>query len=195
MLNAAIENGYLYVITGGPGAGKTKVLEELEQRGYACVPEVARGIIQEQVRTDGDAVPWGNNERYTELMLEGSIASFLAQSRVGQPVFLDRGIPDVLCHARIAGVRPTVRIQNACESYRYNRKVFIAPPWEEIYTTDEERKQSFAEAVRVYDELARIYAQYGYTLIELPKASVIERADFVVEEVEGRGQTVALFGS
>ena len=30
------------LITGGPGAGKTTMLEELERRGYFVAPEVAR---------------------------------------------------------------------------------------------------------------------------------------------------------
>ena len=37
----------LFIITGGPGAGKTTVLTELQRLGFTCVPEVARQIIQE----------------------------------------------------------------------------------------------------------------------------------------------------
>ena len=47
----------LVVVSGGPGAGKTTLLLELERRGFCCVPEVARQIIQEQVRDEGDALP------------------------------------------------------------------------------------------------------------------------------------------
>jgi predicted ATPase len=67
----------LYVLTGGPGSGKTTLLTELAQRGFRCVPEVARLIIQEQMQTMGVAVPWLNRQRYTEIMLERSIAAFL----------------------------------------------------------------------------------------------------------------------
>ncbi|WP_435102063.1 AAA family ATPase [Arhodomonas sp. AD133] len=35
-----------FVITGGPGAGKTTVLATLEERGYHCVPESAREMIR-----------------------------------------------------------------------------------------------------------------------------------------------------
>ena len=42
-----MENPNLYVITGGPGSGKTTVLAELERQGFRCAPEVARQIIQE----------------------------------------------------------------------------------------------------------------------------------------------------
>ena len=36
------------VITGGPGCGKTSVLEALKKMGYEIVPEGARQIIEEQ---------------------------------------------------------------------------------------------------------------------------------------------------
>jgi predicted ATPase len=55
-----IENPRLVVISGGPGAGKTTALLELAKLGYRFAPEVAREIIQEQVRTGGTAVPWAD---------------------------------------------------------------------------------------------------------------------------------------
>jgi predicted ATPase len=39
----------LFILSGGPGAGKTTTLAELEKLGFACAPEVARHIIQQQV--------------------------------------------------------------------------------------------------------------------------------------------------
>ena len=54
----------LYVITGGPGAGKTTVLRELEQQGLGCALEVARQMIQEQVRDGGTALPWADRILY-----------------------------------------------------------------------------------------------------------------------------------
>jgi predicted ATPase len=130
-----------FVLTGGPGAGKTTLLRELERRGYRCVPEVARQIIREQVEMGGDAVPWGNTARYAELMLAGSIEAYLLQGRMphasgASPTFFDRGIPDTLCYARLIALPDTRAIEVACATYRYNPRVFIAPPWEEIYATD-----------------------------------------------------------
>jgi predicted ATPase len=42
-----------FVISGGPGAGKTSVLAELEKLGFRYVPEAARQLIQEQTQTGG----------------------------------------------------------------------------------------------------------------------------------------------
>ena len=37
------------MITGGPGVGKTTLLEELKNRNHQIVPEIAREIIKEQL--------------------------------------------------------------------------------------------------------------------------------------------------
>jgi predicted ATPase len=76
-LPALLSSSHLFVITGGPGSGKTTLLKELDRRGYPCVPEVARQIIQEQVAAGGSALPWGDLALYAKLMLERSIQSFL----------------------------------------------------------------------------------------------------------------------
>jgi predicted ATPase len=62
--------------------------------------------------------------------------------------------------------------------------VFIAPPWEEIFCSDTERKQTFAESVAIYHNLVKVYTEYGRTLIELPKTSIEDRVEFMLAEIE-----------
>ncbi len=180
-------NPKLLIITGGPGCGKTTLLRELERRGFGCVPEVARQIIREQVATGGDALPWEDTARYTQLMLAGSIASYQEHCSASQPTFFDRGIPDTLCYARIINLPETDEIEAACATYRYHPRVFAAPPWREIYSTDEERKQTFEHAVHVYEPMLRVYEECGYELVELPRVSVTARAEFVLARLELHG--------
>jgi predicted ATPase len=173
-------NANLFVVTGGPGSGKTTVLLELEKRGYRFAPEVARQIIQEQVQASGTALPWSDRELYTRLMLDGSIASYEAHTPANEITFADRGIPDTLTYARLIGLKDDAYIRWACEDYRYATRVFVAPPWEEIYRTDNERKQDFEEAIRTHEINVNVYRECGYELIELPYTSVQERAEFII---------------
>lgn len=59
-----------------------------------------------------------------------------------------------------------------------NKKVFNLPPWKEIYQTDTERKQDFAEAVKTFE-----VSKLDYKLIEVPKLIVEARAEFIIEEI------------
>jgi predicted ATPase len=169
----------LVVLSGGPGAGKTSVLAELKRRGFSGATEVARQIIQEQVRDGGDALPWGDRERYCRLMLVRSIDSYREHATLKATTFFDRGIPDTLCYSRLVGLALDDEILDACRRYRYSERVFLAPPWQEIYATDAERKQPYSEAVRTYELMVEAYEDCGYKVVEIPKTSPGMRADFI----------------
>lgn len=177
------KNEKLFILTGGPGSGKTTTLLAIERLGFAHSPEVARQIIQEQVRDQGDALPWANREHYTSLMLERSIESYRQYELIGYPTFADRGIPDTLAYARLVQLPEQGAIREACDQFRYADRVFIAPPWREIYEIDEQRKQDFQEAEHTYEVLARTYKDCNYDLVELPKATPQERATFILAEI------------
>jgi predicted ATPase len=178
-----LTNSNLFVITGGPGSGKTTLLQELAKSGFQCAPEVARQIIQEQVHNGGDALPWANRERYTELMLERSIQSYREHTPAAKATFSDRGIPDTLGYARLIGLPDIRSILTACDQYRYASLVILAPAWQEIYETDGERKQDFDEAKRTCELVSRVYRDCGYDLVELPKVHPAERADFILRRL------------
>lgn len=172
-----------FVLTGGPGCGKTTLIEALHTLGFRTIPEVARDIIKEQMETGGDALPWKNRERYTQLMLERSIVSYQEAAQNNSPAFFDRGLPDTLCYGRLIGLEISTAMEQAAWNYRYHKSVFLLPPWKAIYTTDSERKQDWAEAVRTHTVMAETYQEYGYSIIEVPKKTVQERIAFLQEIV------------
>ena len=66
------------------------------------------------------------------------------------------------------------------KEFPYNEVVFLLPPWEEIYTVDTDRDQSFTEAVVVCESVQQWYARWGYQLVEVPQGRVTERMDFIL---------------
>ncbi|NDW10882.1 AAA family ATPase [Dysgonomonas sp. 520] len=170
-----------YIITGGPGVGKTSLINELGSRGYNTVSEVAREIIKHQVETNGKALPWSDRKLYSDLMLKHSIGDYLRLAESPEIFFFDRGIPDTYGYEVLLGFQIEKNLDMAVREYKYNRTVFILPPWEDIYHTDTERKQDYEEAVNTYMVMRSVYTQLGYNLIEVPKLPVEERADFVLQ--------------
>jgi predicted ATPase len=178
-------NTNLIAISGAPSAGKTTLLNVLQSRGYACVPEVARRIIQEQMQSGGNALPWQDTTSYIHLMLEGSIRSFLGHEDTQHPTFFDRGLPDTLGYAQIIQLPDQRAIEEACAFHRY-AKVFLAPPWHAIYTTDTERKQTFDEALFSFEQAMKAYTRCGHDPILLPLSTPNDRADFVESHLDLR---------
>lgn len=136
------------VLTGGPGSGKSTLLDFLETQGHARSQEAGRGIIQDQVAIDGRALPWTDPALFAELMLCWELRSYRIAAARPERVFFDRGVPDIVGYLRLEGLPVPDHVHAAAKSFRYHRRVFLAPPWPEIYAQDSERKQSFAEAER-----------------------------------------------
>jgi predicted ATPase len=175
-----------FIVTGGPGSGKSSLIEALHQRGYARSIEAGRGIIQDQVAIEGRALPWHDRLLFAELMLSWDMRSYHLAQNSTAPVFFDRGVPDTLGYLRLLRLPAPAHMRKAADVFRYNRKVFIGPPWEEIFEQDRERKQDFEEAVRTYDSLVKTYRSLNYELIELPRSPLEERRDFVINEIKRR---------
>ena len=67
--------------------------------------------------------------------------------------------------------------------WRFNRQVFLTPPWPEIYRQDEERRHGLDAAIAEYERLLRDYPLAGYEVVELPRVPVGERADWVLDRL------------
>ena len=177
-----------YIITGGPGSGKTTLIDSLRSRNYASSIEAGRGIIQDQMLIHGRALPWLDPLLFAELMLAWEMRSYHIAKQSSGPVFFDRGVPDVLGYLRLTNIPAPEHMRKAAGEFRYNRTVFLAPPWPEIFRQDLERKQDFDEAQRTYDALVSTYNGLRYALIELPRIGVKERCQFILDYLNREGK-------
>lgn len=164
------------VCTGGPGAGKTTVLERLSELGYATGSDAARTIIRERKREGLSPRP--DAQTFAEQILQKEIHSFEEAS--GSPTFFERGVVDVVGVLLQNGHLSEVTLNNLIAHYRYEL-VFIFPPWQEIYRQDEERDHTFEHAQRVFTDTLNIYRRCGYEPIEVPIGDVQARTQFVLQ--------------
>ncbi len=172
-----------FILTGGPRSGKSVTLDYIQRLQYPVVPESAREIIEEQLETGGNVVPW---EKLLEFQLEVLHTSLQAEAKVGDwgTVFLDRGIPDAVAYCITNNVEPPFPLKDAIKSRDY-KGVFVLDPLP--YKADDVRKETAGEAAELHRNLIRVYTELGFKPIEVPvnlelslEESVRERAHFVV---------------
>jgi predicted ATPase len=173
-----------FILSGGPGSGKTTIIDRLAARGFATVGESGRAILRDQAEIGGNAVHGGDAAAFGELMLQRGIVDFRSMARRDEPVFFDRGIAELTGYWRLVGLAVPEHVREAARQYRSNRVVFLAPPWREIYRQDSERRQDWDEAVRTFDLVRDAYGEAGYTTVEIPQDTVARRVGFIVAKVD-----------
>lgn len=172
----------IYVITGGPGFGKTQLIEELKQLGYVCSGEFARDLILFQQESGGDILPWKNPQLFQQEILQKRIAFFNSVPD-NSVAFADRGIPDQLAFARYRGFGTPEILSECAQKYRYARQVFVTPPWPEIFVNDVIRTESFEEALRIHESVVETYINLNYQIIDLPLLPVKQRINYLLQNL------------
>ena len=119
---------------------------------------------------------------FAEEVLRRDMQQYAQVASASQPVFFDRCVLDALSMFH-PGCLPSVEHRTLLANYPYFRTAFTFPPWQEIYTTDAERDQTFAEATAVHQAVTVWYRQCGYDLIEVPRGTVCQRCDFILQAV------------
>jgi predicted ATPase len=165
------------ILSGCSGGGKSTLLEALKRRGHNAVEEPGRRIVIEELEGDGSAVPWVDAAAFARRAIALSLADRKTAAAIPGTVFFDRGLIDAASALEhLTGERVLTSLGRL---HRYNRHVFLTPPWPEIYVGDRERRHDFTAAVAEYDRLSTAYPALGYEVHVLPKIGVEERADFV----------------
>ena len=74
----------------------------------------------------------------------------------GQPgwVFFDRGLVDAA--AALEQITGEPALEALAARHRYHRRVFLAPPWPEIYVTDAERRHGFEAGLAEFARLQQV---------------------------------------
>ena len=167
------------VISGCSSGGKSTLLAELGRRGYAVVDEPGRRIVNEELAGGGLALPWVDQTAFLRRAIAMALADRASATASDGWVFFDRGLIDAAAGLQYLTGEPL--LEKLGQAHRYHRRVFLAPPWPEIYVQDTERRHGLEAAISEYSRLLEVYPSLGYEVSILPKASVAQRADFVLD--------------
>lgn len=169
-----------FIITGGPGTGKTTLIDALSQAGWATHSEVSRRVIREQNLMGGDCVPWKNLRGFAEAC-QPRMLKEATRPEADCVCFLDRGLPDLTAYLCRRGLPPLP--DPISPRSLYEMMVFVAPPWRGIFINDPERPETFTDCQELHYHLLDVYAGQGFEPLILPRVSTQERVAFVLQAV------------
>jgi len=151
-----------WVLTGGPGVGKTTLIELLEKIGQEVVSEAAREIIAEQEQREDPILPWTNFKAFQQLVTdhqihaEGGIQTSLA--------FLDRGFADQLGYFAEQGLPPSHDLYQLIKEAGYTGVFLLAPV---PYQTDDQRQEDKEQAERIHAEITRAWEEQDFEIVHI----------------------------
>ncbi|MBL4604809.1 MAG: ATP-binding protein [Flavobacteriaceae bacterium] len=168
------------VLIGGPGTGKSSVLNELENRGFHCMHEVSREVTLKAQQEGIQQLFLSDPLLFSRMLLDGRVKQYNdANTSKHTSIFFDRGIPDVYAYLEYTNDSYPKEFIDKSVHYKYDY-AFMFKPWKEIYTSDNERYESFEESLIIDTFLQKTYADLGYRIIVVPFGSMKERTDFIL---------------
>jgi len=171
-----------FILTGCAGAGKTTLLNHLAKLGYTCYEEISRKIIKEQLLQQTTAVPWKDTVQFCHLTFQRMITN--APPLSDEICFLDRGLPDIIAYLKAINHPIPKAYYNALKKTHYATTVFLFPPNETIYIKDNERQETFEEALFFFHSIKTTYELLGFNLKTVPLMSLDLRARYILEIID-----------
>jgi Predicted ATPase len=172
------------VITGGPGSGKTVLINHIKDLGYKCMHEISRTITIEAQKNGIDQLFLEDPILFSEKLMNGRLDQYQKIDHIeSQYLFYDRGLPDITSYLDYTNAAYPEHFDDYCQINRYD-SIFLLPPWKDIYKQDNERYESFKEAKTIYTFLTKGYRKYGYEIDEVPSGSLEFRTDYIFKKLK-----------
>jgi len=166
-----------FVITGGPGSGKTAVIEALKKRcdgwpeQYYFVGECAEEIIKEYQKKGITNPTKLTDFQYRVAELQKQKENAIPPNSIA---FLDRTMIDTMAYSDDSTLAELVI--NESKKSNYAPIVFFMELSREIYRQTEIRQETFEEALELANRLRLIYKNMGYHIQDVEKDTIEHRA-------------------
>ncbi len=176
-----------HVITGGPGTGKTLLINMLANLGYATASEAAREIIDQGLAAGQTLQQIRGDEQTWQCKILTRILTTESSLNPQTPTFFDRGAHDGLAFLQLKGVKPGKYWEPITKSSRqpHYKTVFLLEPLPN-FEHDYARTENAQITNRLNDLTAQIYISFGMQPIHIPYLPPQERLELILSHLRSQ---------
>src|SRR4051794_15419066 len=109
-----------YILSGGPGGGKTSLLEFLAAKGYTYIQETARQMIRERLLNGLSPRP--DPGSFAQELFFKDYNNYISNVNNSTPLFFDRSFVDSAALLYNADIKAFHKIKDTHLIHRYNNK-------------------------------------------------------------------------
>ena len=114
------------IITGGPGTGKTSLIEELRKNDFKCFDEISREITLKYREKGIKQLFLSDPNLFSQELLNGRIEQFNNSTKLqADYAFFDRGIPDIIAYLDYINSDYPNHFTEASMNYKYDLVFFL----------------------------------------------------------------------
>lgn len=184
---AAPQEGQLrYILTGGPGAGKTSIINFLAKCGYLVAREAATEIIEDGLKKNIEK-PWKSDDYHIRMYELISKKQMEVQNSSALIAFFDRGHLDgisyILLQKRTLYQCVVDSVQSSIDIQYFNNKVFFIDSLGFV-VPGPARDEDLQESLQKAHCLEQNYRMLGYEIVHIPPGAIEERAQLIIDYVK-----------
>lgn len=188
---ASKERQRRYIITGGPGSGKTSIINELAKRGYLIAPEAATDVIEKGLQQNIQA-PWMDDDYH--IQVSALMAKRQEEVRSSKEIvaFFDRGHLDgityILLQRRKLPQEVVDYVQATVDENFFDKKVFFIENLE-FCEQAPHRDENLEEALEKSRQIKQNYEALGYEVINIPPETIDQRSEWIINQIQKHSTT------
>lgn len=139
-MHSIIAQDRIIGITGGPGTGKSSILEVLKEKGFQVIPEAYTSLYT-QAKNDNKLTEFfADPVKLRSNLIEKQIEREDARNKT-KPTISDRTVLDPIFFGELYNIKMPSQLYEKAENRRYDLIFFLEPLPIEFYKTTEIRKR------------------------------------------------------